>query len=988
MKYSKLKPFITLVCFVLFAGSFALAQKQVSGTITDSENGEPLIGASVRAVGGTAGAITDVEGRYNFSVPAGVTQLEVSYTGYATQTFDIAANGVGNFALLAGLALEETVVIGYGIVKKEDATGAILSVGQKEFNKGAINSPQELLVGKVAGVQVTPNADPGGGGTIRIRGGSSLSASNDPLIVIDGLPVANTGNNSAGIAGERNALNIVNPNDIETFSVLKDASATAIYGSRASNGVIIITTKKGSLKRKIGVDYTNNFSFSSPTKRVDVLSGDEFRALINSRYADGHQARTLLGTANTDWQDEIYQTGVGMDHNLAVSGGVGTLPYRVSLGYTDRDGILKTDNFNRLTGAVNLSPTFFNNKLQVNANVKYMKTENFFGNRGAIGSAIAFDPTKPVLDPSSPYGGYFTFTQVDGNPNTLAPINPVAQLNMQTDESSVNRLLGNLQIDYRLGFFPDLRANLNIGYDKAESEGTKGTPVNYAGGYRRFPDGTDGGGFSEIYTNETKNQLLEFYLNYVKTIGTVKVDAMAGYSWQDWRFDDYNNRITRKYQPDTVTTQFINPLNIQSIFGRLNLGFDDRFLFTFTLRRDGTSRFSEDSRWGTFPSAALAWKAIDNEAGVLSKLKVRLSWGETGQQDVGSDYFPYLARYQRSTPTAQYQFGDVFYPTLRANGYNANLKWESTTTYNAGLDYEILGGRVFGSLEYYIRQTTDLLIFSPVAAGTNLTNFVNANVGDLENRGVELSVNTIPYQSEKATWELGCNFTINNNEITKLRATDDPNYRGVATGDISGGVGNKIQIHSVGFPASSFYVYEQVYNEDGLPIEGLYVDRNGDGQVTPSDQYRFQKPVADVLMGFYTSVTLGKFDASVGGRASFGNFVYNNGQSNQTAFNNLYSATGYLNNLQSAYSGIQFDVPQYFSDHFIQDASFVRFDHITLGYNFANLGFLRNLRISGSVQNPFVITDYKGIDPEVFNGIDNNVYPRATTYLFGLNASF
>jgi len=984
MKYFKLKSLFALACFVLLGSSIAFAQRQVSGTVTDGENGEPLIGASVRAVGAPAGGITDIDGRYNFSVPEGVTQLEVSYTGYTSQVFDIDASGVANVALRPGLLLEETVVIGYGIVKKEDATGAILAVGPKEFNKGAINSPQELIVGKIAGVQVTPNADPGGGGTIRIRGGSSLSASNDPLIVIDGVPVANN-----NIAGERNPLNIVNPNDIETFTVLKDASATAIYGSRASNGVIIITTKKGSLKRKIGLDYSNNFSFSTPQNKIDVLSGDEYRALINARFADGHPARALLGTANTDWQDEIYQTGFGMDHNLAISGGVGPMPYRVSLGYTDRDGILKTDNFNRLTGAVNLSPTFLNNTLQINANAKYMKTENFFANRGAIGSAVQFDPTKPVLDPNSPYGGYYTITQPNGDPNTLALINPVAQLNMQTDESSVNRFIGNIQVDYRLWFLPDLRANLNVGMDQSSSDGNKGTPINYAGGYRRDTLGKDGGGFRENYTNETENQLLEFYLNYTKTLNKIKVDAMAGYSWQDWLFDDYNNRINRIYQPDTTLTQFINPLNIQSIFGRLNLGINDRYLFTFTLRRDGTSRFGEDSRWGNFPSAAFAWKALDNESGILSKLKLRLSWGITGQQDVGSNYFPYLARYQRGTSTAQYQFGSTFYPTLRANAYNATLKWEETTTYNAGLDYEFFGGRVFGSVEYYIRQTADMLVFSPVPAGSNLSNFVDGNIGEMENRGVELSINTIPYESDKATWELGANFTINRNEITKLRAIDDPNFRGVAVTDyIDGGVGNPIEIHSVGFPARSFYVYEQVYSEDGLPIEGLYVDRNGDGQVTPADQYQFKSPFADVLMGFYTSVSLGRLDISAGGRASFGNFLYNNGQSNRTAFNNLYQSTGYLNNIQSDYTGTQFTVPRYFSDHFVQDASFVRFDHITVGYNFSNLGFVRNLRITGSVQNPFVFTDYQGIDPEVFNGIDNNSYPRATTYLFGLNASF
>lgn len=984
MKYSKLKPFFALVCLVLLGNSFALAQRQISGTVSDGENGEPLIGASVRAVGGTAGAVTDLDGRYTFTLPDGVTRIEVSYTGYATQTVDIGASNVLDVTLVPGLLLEETVVIGYGVVKKEDATGAILAVGTKEFNKGAINSPQELIVGKIAGVQVTPNADPGGGATIRIRGGSSLSANNDPLIVIDGVPVGNE-----GVGGDRNPLNIINPNDIETFTVLKDASATAIYGSRASNGVIIITTKKGSLKRKIGVDYTNNFSFSSPANRIDVLDANEFRALINDRFADGHPARALLGTANTDWQDQIYRTAFGMDHNLAVAGGIGSLPYRVSLGLTDRDGILKTDNFNRLTGAVNLSPTFMDNRLQVNANLKAMRTKNFFANRGAIGAAVFFDPTKPVLDANSPYGGYFTHLQNDGTPNPLSAVNPVAQLNMQEDISTVNRYVGNVQVDYRFHFLPELRANLNVGYDKSSSEGSVNTPVNYPGGYRRDDDGNDDGGSSRTYTQERKNELVEFYLNYVKPIGSTKLDVMGGYSWQHFYFEDSSRTVSAR-NTRVLDPGFFNPREyyLLSLFGRLNYTINDRYLFTFTLRRDGTSRFSPDNRWGMFPSAAFGWKIIDGRAGWMNKLKLRLSYGETGQQDIGADYYPYLARYQSSLPTADYQFGDDFYTTIRPNGYDANIKWEQTSTYNVGLDYEILNGRVYGSAEYYIRKTTDLINFIPVAAGTNLTNFITTNVGDLENRGVELSINTIPVQSSKLTWELGANFTANRNKITRLTATEDPNYRGVATGGIDGGVGNNIQIHSVGFPANSFYVFEQVYSEDGLPIEGLFVDRNGDGQITPADQYRFQKPIADLLVGIYTNITVGRFDLSAGGRASFGNYVYNNGQSNQTAFNNLYQSTGYLNNIQSAYSGIQFNVPRYFSDHFVQDASFLRFDHITLGYNFAKLGFVRNLRIYGSVQNPILVTNYQGIDPEVFNGIDNNLYPRAITYLFGLNASF
>jgi len=982
MKHSALRPFLILLAASLAYSGWS--QRQVSGIVTDSETGEPLIGASVRAVGAPVGSVTNVEGRFSFEVPEGVTQIEVSYTGYASQVLSIDASGVLNIALSPGLLLQETVVIGYGVVKREDVTGALLAVGPQQFNRGAINSPQELIVGKIAGVQVTPSPDPGGGAVIRIRGGSSLSASNDPLIVIDGVPVGNE-----GIAGERNPFNIVNPNDIESFTVLKDASATAIYGSRASNGVILITTKKGSLKRKIGVDYSNNFSFASPANRIRVLSGDEFRALIRERFPDGHPARSIVGTANTDWQKEIYQTAFGMDHNLAVSGGLGSLPYRVSLGLTDRDGVLKTDNFNRLTGAVSLSPMLLNNTLQINANAKAMQTKNTFANRGAIGAALFFDPTKPVRDPNSRFGGYYTSTGPDGLPLGLAPVNPVALLEMQKDESTVNRFIGNIQIDYRLPFLPDLRANLNLAYDQTSAKGEASAPANFPAGYRQDDKGQDDGGFLRTYEQKRRNELLEFYLNYVKTIGATQLDVMGGYSWQHFYFEDTSRTVsargTRVLDPGLF---FPREYYLLSLFGRLNIGIKDRYLFTFTVRRDGTSRFGPDNRWGLFPSAAFAWKVLDNRESILNRLKLRVSYGETGQQDLGGDFYPYLARYQASLPTADYQLGDQFYTTLRPNGYNANLKWEQTATYNAGFDYEFVDGRIYGSVDYYIRKTTDLINFVPVPAGTNLTNFITANVGDLENRGIEIAINTIPVQRSNFNWELGANFTANRNKITRLTATDDPNYRGVAVGGISGGVGNTIQIHSVGYPANSFYVFQQVYDESGKPIENLYVDINGDGQITPADQYRYKSPFPDLLIGFYTNFTIGRFDLSAGGRASLGNYVYNNNESNQTAFNTLYHPTGYLSNLHADYVRTQFTVPRYFSNYFVQDASFLRFDHITVGYNFATRGFVRNLRLFGSVQNPILVTPYRGIDPEVFGGIDNNVYPRSITYLFGLNAGF
>ena len=969
----------TLLTAIVLGPAILLGQRTLSGTITDAESGEPLIGANILISGTSSGTITDFDGKYSLEVPNDATQLVVSYTGYSSLTVDITSSDVLDVQLSAGELLEEVVVIGYGTVKREDATGSVQTVSTKSFNRGAITGPQELLSGKIAGVQITNSADAGGGAVIRIRGGSSLSASNDPLIVIDGVPIDN-----GGVSGSRNPLNVINPNDIETFTVLKDASATAIYGSRASNGVILITTKKGSLGKKIRVNYNGNVGFSDPIANVDVLSGDEFRSLVNTRFPDDHPSKNLLGSANTDWQSEIYQTGVAQDHNLSLSGGVGVIPYRLSLGFTDKKGILKTDRFERTTAALNLSPGFLDNRLQINVNLKGMFTNNTFANQGAIGSAVAFDPTQPVLDPSSPYGGFFTWTQDNGQPNTLSPHNPLALLEMSKNRSDVQRWITNASFDYRFSFLPELRANLNLGYDYSKGEGTIDVPGNASFAF----DAGTGGGTKNTYDQTKRNELLEFYLNYVNVFGSAKIDVMGGYSWQRFFFEDsfFNSDIAGI---DVTQGENKGELYLLSLFGRLNVTLFDQVLLTATLRRDGTSRFSPDTRWGLFPAAAVAWKMIDgNGSGTLSNLKLRVGYGVTGQQDVGG-FYQYLPRYLNGFDNARYQFGNGFVTTIRPEGYDANIKWEETTTYNVGLDYGFLDDRITGSIEYYIRETKDLINFIPVPAGTNLTNFINTNVGDLENRGVEFSINAIPVRKKDISWEIGFNVTANENKITRLTATDDPSYLGVLTGGISGGVGNTIQIHSVGFPANSFLVYEQVYAENGQPIEGLYVDRNGDGQITADDQYRFKKPAPDVFFGLTTNVTYKNFDLSLAGRASIGNYVYNNVQSNNAFYDRLFHPTLYLLNVHSDINEIGFETPEYFSDHFIQDGSFLRLDHITLSYTF-NEVFKKsgNLRVYGTLQNPLLISNYTGLDPEVFGGIDSNIYPRSRTILFGVNANF
>lgn len=981
----RLKLWPLLAGCLMLCSAMTFAQRQVSGTVTDKDNGEPLIGVNVLLVGTNSGTITDVDGKYQIAVPEGVQQIQFSYTGYAVQVVDLGTSGTVDLEMTAGTLLDEVVVIGYGTVKREDATGSVATVDSDKFNRGSLTGAQELIVGKIPGVTVTTSGVPGEGGAIRIRGGSSLSASNDPLIVIDGVPVA-----SDAIAGSRNPLNIVNPNDIETFTVLKDASATAIYGSRASNGVILITTKKGDISRKLGIDYTGTFAASNAINQVEVLNSDQYRALVNERYDEGHPARALLGDSNTDWQDEIYRTGLAHDHSLSLSGGVGPLPYRVSLGYTDKEGILLNDNFNRFTGALNLSPGFLDNTLQFNLNVKGMLDKNHFAEQGAIASALFFDPTKPVFDTESPYGGYYTWTNPDGSPNTLATANPLAQLELRDNDSEVKRFIISGSADYRMPFLPELRANLSLGYDKSDTEGTVFVPEFAA---FNFVDG----GRSEVYTQEKTNKLLEFYLNYNKSFGSSNLDLMGGYSWQHFFREDYFF-ASNVDGSEILTPENYNPREyyLLSLFGRVNYSLLDKYLFTVTLRRDGTSRFSEDNRWGLFPAAAFAWKIIDDGDGTMNLFKLRLGYGVTGQQDIGSDYYPYLPRYLSSFDNARYQIGDEFVTTLRPQGYDANIKWEETTTYNVGLDFGLWKDRVTGTLDVYKRETKDLINFIPVAAGTNLTNFINTNVGDLENTGIEIGLNTVPVLKTDLTWTLGANLTLNKNEITKLTATDDPTYLGVFTGGISGGVGNTIQIHSVGHSANTFFVYEQVYNEDGDPVEGLYVDRNGDGIITPDDRYHNENPAPDASIGFNTSLEYKNFDITVAGRANLGNYVYNNNISNMTIYPFLYGSSGYLGNQHSEILNQGFNNTQYFSDYYIRNASFMKVDHITLGYNFSNLsGAIRGIRLFATVQNPLVVTKYEGIDPEVFRfdgterntlfGIDNNIYPRSRTFLFGVN---
>jgi TonB-dependent starch-binding outer membrane protein SusC len=995
---TKIMKKILPLLLMIFSVSAIYAQSgTVTGVVRDRQTGETLPGANVLIQGTTTGAITDINGRYTLAVPAGQLTLVASFIGYNPQTQTVTV-GAGqtitlNFSLAEDIALlQEFVLIGYGVQRREDATGSVSVVDTRDFNKGSITNPVSLMAGKIPGVQITSGGGaPGEGAMVRIRGGSSLSASNTPLYVVDGVPIE-----TAGVPGLRSPLTTINPNDIESFTVLKDASATAIYGSRASNGVIIITTKKGKEGAPLRFDYTGTYSLSTNAKTVDVLGADEYRDIINQRYGSNASIIGMLGTESTNWQDQIFRDAFTHDHNLSASGAVGKLPFRASLGYNAQDGILLRDNFQRVSGAVNLSPTFLDDHLKVNVNARGVNIENQFANQGAIGAAVMFDPTKPVRDPDSPFGGFFTWED-GGIPKPVATSNPVALLELTNNQSSVQRFIGNAQVEYKFHVLPELRANLNMAYDFSTSEGTSFTPDNAAWSYIN-------GGYDGQYGQDRKNELIDFYLNYVTELPSIssRLDVMAGYSWQHFwregfsRATNIEGNLAGTPFRELEDITYASESYLISFFGRMNYSLLDRYLLTFTLRNDGSSRFSPDTRWGLFPSAAFAWKITEEpfmaDADLFSELKLRVGYGITGQENIGQGEYPYLARYTQSRQGAFFQWGQPgnFIPTWRPEGYDANLKWEETTTFNIGFDYGIARDRYYGTFDYYFRETRDLINFISVPAGTNLTNFILTNIGNMENTGVEFSIFTRPVVTRDFNWLFGFNATWNDTKITKLTAVEDPNYLGVQTGGISGGVGNNIQIHTVDYAPNSFFVWQQVYDVNGNPIEGLYVDRNGDGEITEADLYRLKRPAPTYYFGITSDMEYRNWNLSFAGRANVGNFVYNNVSSMNGELSRLHRPEGpYLSNITRDALTIGFNNAQYLSDFFIQDGSFFKMDHISLGYNFQNaLGSGTNLFVSGVVQNAFVLTNYKGMDPEVAGGIDNNIYPRPRNFVLSVNLQF
>jgi len=966
----------------------ALAQeKVVTGKVTDSKTGIPVSGASVLVKGTSLGASSAEDGSFSIKVPPSATTLVISSVGFGTKEVSI-----GSGPLQIGLSgtsenLNEVVVIGYGTAKKKDLTGSIATVTSKDFQQGAITTPEQLIAGKVAGVSITSNGGaPGSGSVIRIRGGASLNASNDPLVVIDGVPFS--GN---GVSGAANIFSLINPNDIETFAILKDASATAIYGSRASNGVIMITTKKGKSGSAV-FNFSTQVSASVIPKKIDVLSPTQFRAYVNTYGDAAHIA--MLGKANTDWQNEIYQAAISTDNNLSVSGSWRKIPYRFSGEYLNQSGILKTDNLDRYSLGIRLSPQFFNNHLKAEINLNGIETHTRFANQGAIGAAVSFDPTQPV-HATSVYGGYFEWENSPGTPNPNAPRNPVGLLEQKNDRSTVDRSFGNLQLDYKFHFLPDLHANLNLGYDVAQGKGTTFVPANAAQSWSTQ-------GTNNHYLQKLANTVAEFYLNYIKDIASIRstVNVTAGYGYYDNLTTTYNY-ASFDAKGDTISGSVpLYPLDkprttLLSYYGRLIYTFNSKYILAASLRTDGSSRFLPANRWGTFPSVAFTWKAKQESflinSNIFSDLKVRLSYGITGQQDAIPNYQS-QATYGLSVTSAQYQFGNSYYYMYAPAAYDANLKWEQTAATNAGIDYGFWGNRITGSVDYYYRKTKNLLNLVSVPAGSNFTNQLVTNVGNITSKGVEFTINATPVKTRDLTWDVSFNAAYSNVIITNLTlpGSKDTSFIGNPTGSISGATGQNIQINSVGYAPNTFFVYKQVYDsKTGKPVEGVYADLNKDGVINQKDQYRYKTPVPKYTLGFSTQVTYKKWSFSTVLRANIGNYVYNNINANLGVQKNIINPGGYLGNATTDIYNTGFNNNQYQSDYYIQNGSFLKMDNLGVAYNIGRIWNNKaGLRINANCQNVFTVTKYKGTDPEISSGIDNNFYARPRIYVLGLNLTF
>ena len=985
--FSKVRKRGILLAALLLMGCLQLlAQtRTIKGDVTDAQNGEALIGATVTVEGEKGGTVTDFDGNFSLQVSSSAKKIKVSYIGYIDKVLAISENM--NVKLESdSKALADVVVIGYGTARKSDLTGSVATVKAKDFNKGLVSSPEQLINGKVSGVQIMSNSgSASAGSTIRVRGGASLNASNDPLIVLDGVPLE-----QGGISGNSsNFLSMINPSDIESMTVLKDASSTAIYGSRASNGVIIITTKKGQ-QGGLKVNFNTTNSMQTRAQMVDMLSRDEFVNVIN-QYGTDNQ-KSLLGNANTDWNDEVYRTAFGTDNNLSLSGSIGKyLPFRVSAGYYNQSGLVRKDNVERWTGNVVLTPSFFLDHLKLTINAKGTLNNNSFNNGGAVWAAATFNPTIPVYSGNDKYGGFNEALDADGYPVNAGVRNPRGLVDLYDSKSKVSRFIGSMDVDYKVHFLPDLKLHATIGADYAKGDGTIYVPTYAAQAFNK--DESLSGSDYKYGPQKNENRLLTLYANYAKYFENIKsnVDLTAGYDYQFWKSTTplYYTKSAAGTTLSTVKASDYRHVML-SYYGRVNYSFDGKYLLTATVRRDASSRFSKDTRWGTFPSVALGWTLTEEpwlkNQKVLSNLKLRASYGVTGQQE-GIGNYNYLPVYTSSVTGAEALINGQYITTYRPEAYVSDLKWETTTSWNFGLDFGFLNGRIGGAIDFYTRKTKDLLASVPTAAGTNFSKTILTNVGNVDSKGIEVSLNATPIQTKDWEWNLSYNFTWQNMKVKNLSLTQGGSQTNVKVGPSIDAY--QFQVLSEGYEPYMFYVYHQLYDsESGKPIEGAYADLNNDGEINDADLYRYHSPAPKYIMGLSTSLRYKQLTLGMSFRANIDNYVYNGMGMSTGAWETVSYNNSQLNNLNTSFLKTGFKTRQYLSDYYVENASFLKLDNLSLSYNVGKINKWASLTVSAMVQNVFTITGYSGTDPEVPNGMDNSFYPRPRTYSVSLGLQF
>ncbi len=975
-----------LVALLLMGCLQLLAQtRTIKGVVTDAQNGEALIGATIMVEGDKSGTVTDFDGNFSLQVPSSAKKVKISYIGYIDQVVAISDNMKVNLES-DSKALADVVVIGYGTARKSDLTGSVATVKAKDFNKGLVSSPEQLINGKVSGVQIMSNSgSASAGSTIRVRGGASLNASNDPLIVLDGVPLE-----QGGISGNSsNFLSMINPSDIESMTVLKDASSTAIYGSRASNGVIIITTKKGQ-QGGLKVNFNTTNSMQTRAQMVDMLSHDDFVNVINQFGTDNQ--KSLLGNANTDWNDEVYRTAFGTDNNLSLSGSIGKyLPFRVSAGYYNQSGLVRKDNVERWTGNVVLTPSFFQDHLKLTINAKGTLNNNSFNNGGAVWAAATFNPTIPVYSGNSNYGGFNEALDADGYPVNAGVRNPRGLVDLYDSKSKVSRFIGSMDVDYKVHFLPDLKLHATIGADYAKGDGTIYVPGYAAQSFNK--DESLSGSDYKYGPQKNENRLLTLYANYAKYFEDIKsnVDLTAGYDYQYWKSTTplYYTKSAAGTTLSTVKASDYRHVML-SYYGRVNYSFDGKYLLTATVRRDASSRFSKDTRWGTFPSVALGWTLTEEpwlkDNKVVSNLKLRASYGVTGQQE-GIGNYNYLPVYTSSVTGAEAFINGQYITTYRPEAYVSDLKWETTTSWNFGLDFGFLNGRIGGAIDFYTRKTKDLLASVPTAAGTNFSKTILTNVGNVDSKGIEVSLNATPIQTKDWEWNLSYNFTWQNMKVKNLSLTPGGTQTNVKVGPSIDAY--QFQVLSEGYEPYMFYVYHQLYDpETGKPIEGAYADLNNDGEINDADLYRYHSPAPKYIMGLSTSLRYKQLTLGMSFRANIDNYVYNGMGMSTGAWETVSYNNSQLNNLNASFLKTGFKTRQYLSDYYVENASFLKLDNLSLSYNVGKINKWASLTVSAMVQNVFTITGYSGTDPEVPNGMDNSFYPRPRTYSVSLGLQF